>query len=82
MCNFLNDNRFLTLLRSILGEDLEAQELKKRVRIICWIMTCPNNHEKKAKHVKATWGKRCNTLLFISTVEGWCVIIIADNNCL
>ncbi|VVC39782.1 Fringe-like [Cinara cedri] len=50
-------------------EDLVAQELKKRIRVICWIMTSPSNHIKKARHVKATWGKRCNTLLFMSTVE-------------
>lgn len=54
----------------IVDEDLVAQELKKRIRVICWIMTNPNNHVKKARHVKATWGKRCNTLLFMSTVEG------------
>ena len=30
-------------------------------------MTTPQNHELKAQHVKATWGKRCNILFFVST---------------
>ncbi|XP_050544355.1 glycoprotein-N-acetylgalactosamine 3-beta-galactosyltransferase 1-like isoform X2 [Daktulosphaira vitifoliae] len=50
-------------------EDTVAQELKKKMRVLCWIMTNPNTHMKKARHVKATWGKRCNTLLFMSTAE-------------
>jgi len=32
-------------------------------------MTTPDNHDSRAKHVKATWGKRCNILFFVSTVE-------------
>ena len=30
------------------------------VRVLCWVMTSPANHEAKARHVKLTWGKRCD----------------------
>ncbi|KAL3181796.1 hypothetical protein MRX96_008106 [Rhipicephalus microplus] len=49
------------------GEDRVAEELRRQVRVLCWVMTQPRNHAKKARHVKATWGRRCNTLLFMST---------------
>jgi len=48
---------------------LQAKLLAEKVRVLCWVMTAPDNHDLKAKHVKATWGKRCNILLFMSTEE-------------
>ena len=44
-----------------------AQELHDKVKVLCWIMTNPSNLWTKAQHVKATWGRRCNKLVFISS---------------
>ncbi|XP_055848909.1 glycoprotein-N-acetylgalactosamine 3-beta-galactosyltransferase 1-like isoform X2 [Episyrphus balteatus] len=46
-----------------------ANQLYNEVRILCWVMTQPANHQKKAKHVQRTWGKRCNKVVFMSSQE-------------
>jgi len=48
----------------------ERGDLYNKVRVLCWVMTSPANHQTKAKAVKDTWGTRCNILLFMSSAEG------------
>ncbi|NWH68878.1 C1GTB galactosyltransferase, partial [Geococcyx californianus] len=45
----------------------EAQVLFERVRVLCWVMTAPNTLETKARHVRATWTRHCNVVLFMSS---------------
>lgn len=41
--------------------------LHHEVKILCFILTQPINHQTKAQAVNNTWGKRCNKLVFISS---------------
>jgi len=51
------------------GGDKVARLLSKKIRVLCWIMTQPKTLWTKAQAVKDTWGKRCNVLVFMSSVE-------------
>lgn len=40
----------------------------KDVKLLCWILTCPDNQHKWI-HIKNTWGKKCSRLLFVSSQD-------------
>ncbi|CAH8513917.1 unnamed protein product [Schistosoma turkestanicum] len=44
-----------------------STKLYKKVRILCYINTHPENYYKKAIHVHNTWARRCTKHLFMST---------------
>uniref|UniRef100_A0A182Q148 Glycoprotein-N-acetylgalactosamine 3-beta-galactosyltransferase 1 n=1 Tax=Anopheles farauti TaxID=69004 RepID=A0A182Q148_9DIPT len=46
-----------------------SNNLTESVRLLCWVMTTPANHQEKVVHIQATWGARCNKLLIMSSVE-------------
>uniref|UniRef100_A0A671R8N8 Glycoprotein-N-acetylgalactosamine 3-beta-galactosyltransferase 1 n=1 Tax=Sinocyclocheilus anshuiensis TaxID=1608454 RepID=A0A671R8N8_9TELE len=63
LCN----KTFLTLLINVMHFYELAQSLSSRVRVLCWIMTRPENHLKKLQHVGATWAEHCNQVLYMSS---------------
>ncbi|XP_034552606.1 glycoprotein-N-acetylgalactosamine 3-beta-galactosyltransferase 1-A [Notolabrus celidotus] len=46
-----------------------ADVLYQKVRVLCWVMTGPHTLESRARHVKATWSRHCNVVIFMSSVE-------------
>lgn len=50
-------------------EEFLSKQLIDEIKVLCMIMTYPDNHRTRADHVKKTWGKRCTKLLFITSEE-------------
>jgi hypothetical protein len=60
-------------LHSVLLGLLETQGgiLKRRMRILCWVMTVKSKANKlKALTIKRTWGRRCDKILFFAEAAG------------
>ncbi|XP_030223737.1 glycoprotein-N-acetylgalactosamine 3-beta-galactosyltransferase 1-A [Gadus morhua] len=50
------------------GEDhLVADMLFQKVRVLCWVMTGPYNLRSRTRHVKETWARHCNAVVFMSS---------------
>uniref|UniRef100_A0A182MYH9 Glycoprotein-N-acetylgalactosamine 3-beta-galactosyltransferase 1 n=1 Tax=Anopheles dirus TaxID=7168 RepID=A0A182MYH9_9DIPT len=63
--------------RSISALNHTSNDLTESVRVLCWVMTTPANHQDKVVHIQATWGARCNKLLIMSSIEDPAVASIA-----
>lgn len=44
---------------------------KNSARLLCWIMTSPQNLQTRAKYIKMTWVQRCDKYVFISTKSNY-----------
>ena len=64
-----NYNLFIIIFSLSEDDTSLADYLESKVRVLCWIMTSPDNLEKKAIHVYRTWAHKCNKLIFVSSKE-------------
>ncbi|BFY98587.1 hypothetical protein BsWGS_01628 [Bradybaena similaris] len=63
-----NNNQYTDSELSLLEDDHIAKEMSKKVRVLIWVMTSPETLATKAQAIKETWGKRCNIVIYFSSM--------------
>ncbi|XP_017472021.1 PREDICTED: glycoprotein-N-acetylgalactosamine 3-beta-galactosyltransferase 1 [Rhagoletis zephyria] len=58
---------YMMAMQDVATEAETLQPLNTKVRVLCMVLTSPDQHASHARHVKATWGKRCTRLIFLSS---------------
>lgn len=51
-----------------LNEKNLKNDLFEEVKVLCWVMISPKFHHTRGVHIKNTWGRRCNKILFMSSI--------------
>ncbi|XP_046542310.1 glycoprotein-N-acetylgalactosamine 3-beta-galactosyltransferase 1-B-like [Haliotis rubra] len=65
---YLSANIKFEDLRFHKDNDAISKALYQKEKVLCWIMTSPKNLDVKARVVRDTWTRRCNKVLFMSSV--------------
>ena len=50
------------------GEDVVARKMAEKVRVLCWVMTQPENHKSKVMKMRFTKNKAVCNLFFLCEI--------------
>ena len=65
--DILHSDEAHNAMKDLIEKEANATKLSEDIRILCLVMTHPNNHKTKAHQVYRTWGKRCTYVEFLTT---------------
>lgn len=51
------------------GHTDRTSSLANATRVLCWVMTQPQALQSRTQHIRGTWAKHCNKLLYMSSQE-------------
>ncbi|XP_005170092.1 glycoprotein-N-acetylgalactosamine 3-beta-galactosyltransferase 1 isoform X1 [Danio rerio] len=66
--SFVRIARNISTVKHTVAQNRNATlDSSQKVRVLCWVMTQPQNLQSRTQHVHATWGKRCDTILYMTS---------------